>query len=202
MDHDAKQYLPDLLALEREELLNFSGCSILLVSRKRGAEDIAGVLEHVRTRPESYCVMSDLHSVLEIFYTQQAKDILRWNGSQVVWTDGSEAICSSDVVFVLSEVLEWCSLLNRIFCTAWCVACALCDGRWMKSASSYSTMNNDLMQLKVELPEFISVSIKDKPCSVGVHLLAPRSPRTENHTYIQTIVHHFTHFNKKKKSLM
>lgn len=73
MDHDAQQYLPDLLALEREQLLNASGCSILLVSRKRGAEDIVAVLEHVRTRPESYCIMSDLQCVVEIFYRHKAK---------------------------------------------------------------------------------------------------------------------------------
>lgn len=77
MDHDAQQYLPDLLALEREELLNVSGCSILLVSRKRGAEDMAGVLDHVRTRPRSYCVASDLHCVLEIFYRKKARVIPR-----------------------------------------------------------------------------------------------------------------------------
>lgn len=77
MDHDAQQYLPDLLALEREELLNVSGCSILLISRKRGAEDIAGVLGHVRTRPESYCVMSDLQCVVEIFYQKKTRGVSR-----------------------------------------------------------------------------------------------------------------------------
>lgn len=97
MDHDAQRYLPDLLALEREKLLNVAGCSILLVSRKRGAEDVAAVLEHVRTRPRSYCVTSDLHCVVEIFYRKKARDIPRW-------TDGSEGNWSRDV-FVPSKVL-------------------------------------------------------------------------------------------------
>lgn len=77
MDHDAQQYLPDLLALEREELLNVAGCSVLLVSRKRGAEDMAEVLEYARTRPRSYCVTADLHCVVEVFYRKKAKDIPR-----------------------------------------------------------------------------------------------------------------------------
>lgn len=75
MDHNAQQYLPDLLALEQEELLNVSGCSILLISRRRGAEDVAGVLGHVRTRPECYCVMSDLQCVVEIFYQKRIKGV-------------------------------------------------------------------------------------------------------------------------------
>lgn len=77
MDHDPRQYLPDLLALEGEELLNPSGCSILLISRMRGGEDIAGVLDHVRTRPECYCIMSELQSVIEIFYQKKTRSVAR-----------------------------------------------------------------------------------------------------------------------------
>lgn len=77
MDHDPRQYLPDLLALEVEELLNPSGCSILLISRKRGAEDIAVVLDHVRTRPDCYCIKSELQSVVEIFYQKRTKSVAR-----------------------------------------------------------------------------------------------------------------------------
>ncbi|KAE8285626.1 hypothetical protein D5F01_LYC15291 [Larimichthys crocea] len=38
MDHDPQQYLPDLQALEREELLSPSGCSVLLIYRNQSAE--------------------------------------------------------------------------------------------------------------------------------------------------------------------
>lgn len=77
MDHDAQQYLPDLLSLEREELLDGSGCSILLISRGAGAEGIAGVLEHVHTTPESYSVTSDLQSVVEILYQEKSRGLPR-----------------------------------------------------------------------------------------------------------------------------
>lgn len=77
MDHDPRQYLPDLLALEGEELLNPSRCSILLISRKRGAEDIAGVLDHVRTKPDCYCIKSELQSVIEIFYQKKTRSVAR-----------------------------------------------------------------------------------------------------------------------------
>lgn len=60
MDHDPQQYLPDLLALEREQVLSPSGCSILLIYRNPGAEDLREVLDHVRARPDCYCVKSNL----------------------------------------------------------------------------------------------------------------------------------------------
>uniref|UniRef100_A0A3Q0SMQ9 catechol O-methyltransferase n=1 Tax=Amphilophus citrinellus TaxID=61819 RepID=A0A3Q0SMQ9_AMPCI len=50
MDHDPQQYLPDLLALEREELLCPSGCTVLLIKRNQRAENLRGILDHIRGR--------------------------------------------------------------------------------------------------------------------------------------------------------
>lgn len=68
MDHDPQQYLPDLLALEREELLSPSGCSLLLISRNRRAEELRDVLQHIRARPDRYCIKSDFQCMMEVFY--------------------------------------------------------------------------------------------------------------------------------------
>uniref|UniRef100_UPI0037E7E1B2 transmembrane O-methyltransferase homolog n=1 Tax=Semicossyphus pulcher TaxID=241346 RepID=UPI0037E7E1B2 len=72
MDHDPQQYLPDLLALEREELLSPSGCSVILIHRKQRADDIRGILEHIRARPDCYCIKSELRSMTEVFYRQES----------------------------------------------------------------------------------------------------------------------------------
>ncbi|XP_034399719.1 catechol O-methyltransferase-like [Cyclopterus lumpus] len=72
MDHDPERYLPDLLALEREELLCPSGCSVLLIHRNRRAGDRGGILGHVRARPDCYSVESELQFMTEIFYQQES----------------------------------------------------------------------------------------------------------------------------------
>lgn len=71
MDHDPQQYLPDLLALEREELLCPSGCSIVLIKRNQSADDLRGVLDHVRGRADCYCIKTELQSMMEIFYQKE-----------------------------------------------------------------------------------------------------------------------------------
>nr|XP_046263087.1 transmembrane O-methyltransferase homolog [Scatophagus argus] len=68
MDHDPQQYFPDLLALESEELLSPSGCSVLLIYRNQRAEDLRDILDHVRSRPDCYCIKSELQFMMEIFY--------------------------------------------------------------------------------------------------------------------------------------
>ncbi|XP_047440659.1 transmembrane O-methyltransferase homolog [Mugil cephalus] len=68
MDHDSQQYLPDLLALEREELLCPSGCSIVLIRRNRSADDLRGILDHVGARADCYCIKTELQCLVEIFY--------------------------------------------------------------------------------------------------------------------------------------
>lgn len=77
MDHDPQQYLPDLLALERERLLSPSGCSILLIDRKQSADDLREVLDHIRARPDCYCVKSKLQFMMEIFYQKKITSIAR-----------------------------------------------------------------------------------------------------------------------------
>ncbi|KAK5896669.1 hypothetical protein CesoFtcFv8_009807 [Champsocephalus esox] len=65
MDHDPQQYLPDLLSLEREELLRPSGCSVLLIRRKQ--RDLREILDHIGARPDCYCIKSERQGVTEIF---------------------------------------------------------------------------------------------------------------------------------------
>ncbi|KAM9356956.1 catechol O-methyltransferase-like [Symphorus nematophorus] len=72
MDHDPQLYLPDLLALEREELLSPSGCSVLLIYRNHRAEGLEEILDHIRARPDCYCVKSDLQFMMEIFYQKES----------------------------------------------------------------------------------------------------------------------------------
>ncbi|XP_042349626.1 catechol O-methyltransferase-like [Plectropomus leopardus] len=72
MDHDPLQYLPDLLALEREELLCPSGCSVVLISRNQRAGDLREILSHIRARPDCYCVRSQLQFMTEIFYQEKS----------------------------------------------------------------------------------------------------------------------------------
>ncbi|XP_069557801.1 catechol O-methyltransferase-like isoform X2 [Brachyistius frenatus] len=72
MDHDPQQYLPDLLALEREELLCPSGCSVLLIKRNQSADDLVGILDHIRWRADCYCIQTELQFMMEIFYRNEA----------------------------------------------------------------------------------------------------------------------------------
>ncbi|XP_054453116.1 transmembrane O-methyltransferase homolog [Anoplopoma fimbria] len=75
MDHDPEQYLPDLLALEKEELLCPSGCSVLLTYRNQRAGDRREILGHVRARPDCYSVKSELQFMMEIFYQKKSTRI-------------------------------------------------------------------------------------------------------------------------------
>nr|XP_019933689.1 PREDICTED: transmembrane O-methyltransferase-like [Paralichthys olivaceus] len=68
MDHDPLLYLADLQALEREQLLCRSGCSVVLIDRKRRAGGLTEILDHVRARLESCCVRTELPFIVEIFY--------------------------------------------------------------------------------------------------------------------------------------
>nr|XP_040029409.1 transmembrane O-methyltransferase homolog [Gasterosteus aculeatus aculeatus] len=72
MDHDPAQYLPDLLALEREELLCPSGCSVLLIYGNRRARNRGDVLDWIRARPDRYSVKSELQFMTEIFYQNKS----------------------------------------------------------------------------------------------------------------------------------
>lgn len=69
MDHDPQQYLPDLLALQKEELLCSSGCSILFINRTRGSdEDLREVLAHVTLNPKYLSIGKHLPFILEVLY--------------------------------------------------------------------------------------------------------------------------------------
>ncbi|XP_035860430.1 catechol O-methyltransferase-like [Sander lucioperca] len=72
MDHDPQQYLPDLLALERGELLCPSGCSVLLIYRNQRAGDLREILSYIRARPDCYCIKSKLQFMTEIFYQKES----------------------------------------------------------------------------------------------------------------------------------
>lgn len=73
MDHDPQRYLPDLLALEREELFSPSGCSVLLIYRNQRAEDLREILDHIRARPDCYCIKSERQFLTEIFYQKESR---------------------------------------------------------------------------------------------------------------------------------
>ncbi|XP_037635838.1 catechol O-methyltransferase-like isoform X2 [Sebastes umbrosus] len=77
MDHDPQQYLPDLLALEREELLSPSGCSVLLIYRNQRHGDLREILGHIRARPDCYSVKSELQFMTEIFYQKKSTRVDR-----------------------------------------------------------------------------------------------------------------------------
>ncbi len=66
MDHDPQQFLPDLLALEREELLSPSGCSVLLIHRNQRAEGLREILDHVSAKPDCYSINTKLQFMTEI----------------------------------------------------------------------------------------------------------------------------------------
>ncbi|XP_035810768.1 transmembrane O-methyltransferase homolog [Amphiprion ocellaris] len=72
MDHNPQQYLPDLLALEREQLLCSSGCSVLLIKRNQRAEDLRGVLDHIRERTDCYSIKTELQCMMEICYRKES----------------------------------------------------------------------------------------------------------------------------------
>uniref|UniRef100_UPI003AAA4617 transmembrane O-methyltransferase homolog n=1 Tax=Centroberyx gerrardi TaxID=166262 RepID=UPI003AAA4617 len=76
MDHDPQLYLPDLLALETEGLLNPAGCSVLLVDRTQRDEAFREILEHLRERQDRYCIKTQLHFMTEIFYQKEGTESL------------------------------------------------------------------------------------------------------------------------------
>lgn len=75
MDHDPQLYLQDLLALEREELLCSSGCSVLLINRTRRAEDFSEILDHVRVRADCCSIKTELQDMVEIFYQRESGNV-------------------------------------------------------------------------------------------------------------------------------
>lgn len=75
MDHDPRQYLPDLLALEREELLSPSGCSIILINRRKTHDDISDVVAEIRSRSNLYSVLSEYQFMLEVFYCKKPTNV-------------------------------------------------------------------------------------------------------------------------------
>lgn len=75
MDHDPRQYLPDLLALEREKLLTPSGCSIILINRRTRQDDVSDVVAQIRLRSNLYSVLSEHQFMLEIFYCKKPKNV-------------------------------------------------------------------------------------------------------------------------------
>ncbi|XP_042273964.1 transmembrane O-methyltransferase homolog [Thunnus maccoyii] len=75
MDHDPQQYLTDLLALEREELLCPSGCSVLLIIRDPRAESLRGIVDYIRAKPDCYCIKTELQFMTEIFFQKERTSI-------------------------------------------------------------------------------------------------------------------------------
>ncbi|KAG7328970.1 hypothetical protein KOW79_007144 [Hemibagrus wyckioides] len=63
MDHDPEQYLPDLLVLQRENLLSKHSVLILNQVVKAGAQ---AVLEYLTTKPHSYTVCQQVKDMLEV----------------------------------------------------------------------------------------------------------------------------------------
>lgn len=76
MDHDPQQYLSDLLALEREELLSPSGCTILLINRTKRHGDVRDVVAHVSGRSDLYSVTSEHCFMMEIVYRKNPTTVL------------------------------------------------------------------------------------------------------------------------------
>ncbi|XP_060740495.1 transmembrane O-methyltransferase homolog isoform X1 [Tachysurus vachellii] len=71
MDHDPEQYLPDFLALQRENLL--SKHSVLILNRvvKAGAQ---AVMEYLSTKPHNYSVCQQVKDMLEIHCHMERED--------------------------------------------------------------------------------------------------------------------------------
>ncbi|TST60392.1 Catechol O-methyltransferase [Bagarius yarrelli] len=65
MDHDPEQYLPDLLALERENLLSKQSVLILNRVAEAGAQT---VLEYINTKPNNYTACQQVKDMLEIHF--------------------------------------------------------------------------------------------------------------------------------------
>lgn len=76
MDHDPQQYLSDLIALEREELLSPSGCTILLINRTERHGDVRDVVAHVSGRSDLYSVTSEHCFMMEIVYRKKPTNVL------------------------------------------------------------------------------------------------------------------------------
>ncbi|XP_028815503.1 transmembrane O-methyltransferase homolog [Denticeps clupeoides] len=70
MDHNPKQYLPDLLALERRGLLS-PGC-VLLVNNVNGSA-ARTFLEHIRVWPECYSVCGQLLGMMEVRWNRASR---------------------------------------------------------------------------------------------------------------------------------
>ncbi|GLD70499.1 transmembrane O-methyltransferase-like isoform X1 [Lates japonicus] len=71
MDHDPQQYLPDLLALEKEALLCSSGCYVILINKRRRAEDLREILDHIKARADFCCIKTELQFMVEILYQRE-----------------------------------------------------------------------------------------------------------------------------------
>ncbi|XP_076004980.1 catechol O-methyltransferase-like [Genypterus blacodes] len=71
MDHDPQHYLPDLWALEREDLLCPSGCSVLLINRSHRAH--RETLDHIRMRSDCFCIRNELQFMTELFYQKEGR---------------------------------------------------------------------------------------------------------------------------------
>ncbi|XP_062856235.1 transmembrane O-methyltransferase homolog [Trichomycterus rosablanca] len=63
MDHDPEQYLPDLLALQRHNLLSESSVVVLNGAQEPGAQT---VLKYISARPQNYSVCQQFEDMLEI----------------------------------------------------------------------------------------------------------------------------------------
>nr|XP_057908747.1 transmembrane O-methyltransferase-like [Doryrhamphus excisus] len=74
MDHDTRLYLLDLLALEREELLRPSGCSVVMIFRNHMDRSLDDLKEMVRSRPDCYRIRSQQDGMLEIFFEEQSTE--------------------------------------------------------------------------------------------------------------------------------
>ncbi|XP_054648836.1 transmembrane O-methyltransferase homolog isoform X2 [Dunckerocampus dactyliophorus] len=72
MDHDPSLYLLDLLALEREELLCPSGCSVVVIFRNHRDKSLEELKELVRNRQDCYRIKSQLDGMMEIFFEMQS----------------------------------------------------------------------------------------------------------------------------------
>ncbi|KAM9376189.1 uncharacterized protein KZ484_008786 [Pholidichthys leucotaenia] len=75
MDHDSQQYLPDLLSLERRELLCPSGCTLVLIKRNQRTEDLRGIQDYIRERADCYCIKTELKFMIEILYRKEGQGI-------------------------------------------------------------------------------------------------------------------------------
>ncbi|XP_062281982.1 transmembrane O-methyltransferase homolog [Scomber scombrus] len=75
MDHNPQQYLTDLLALEKEELLCPSGCSVLLIHRDRRAESLGEIVDYIRAKPDCYCIKTELQFMTEVLFQKESTEV-------------------------------------------------------------------------------------------------------------------------------